>query len=274
MSTQAKLTFSLPDNVKSNRVRVYTSTTRDSSFSLLETKQYRYGETDIDIDIDSQLWYRVRFFVDDDPAGPYSEPVYGGTVTSSSPFLAVSSTYDGAHYATAEEVYEYAGLTSEDVSEKRVNQALRRARALIDWRTAEMDLDRLDHDQTDIKRRKYNAALRILKEAEINFTLGTIYQNMSDDLIMKNRREGDDIASGGTAIGGASVGGDNLSERSENIRFLAELSDRYFATGNDLLMSIQANSVRILGSDLGVRMPRFRHPFSTRRGTLRLQHWR
>lgn len=268
------LTFSLPEDVRSDKVSLLRSTQRDGSYSFVEAKDYKYGQTNVEFTLDRTSWYKIQFLnLEGGTSSPLSEPVYGGNIDHSAPFVAISTTTDGANYATISDVYSFSGLTPEDISQERVSNALRSARAIIDWRTAEMDFERLDIWDNEIRRRKYNAALRILKEAEINLALANIYQNIADDVIIKNRRMGDDIASGGTAIGGASVGGDNLSERSENIQFLTQVSDRYMAAAERLLSTIDANSVRIAGSDMLNRVPKFVHPFSSRRGNYRYVRW-
>lgn len=271
--TKTVLTFSLPEDMHSDRVTIWESIARDDVYQQVDSQEYRYGDIKLSTDTDPQKWYKLRF--ENTASGDtsqFSEAVYGGTVSHSQGFVAVSTTTDGANYATTEDVYKYSGLNPRDADEDRVSQSLRRARAVIDWRTAEMDFARLDIYESEIRRRKYNAALRILKEAEINMALGNLYQNLADDLIIESRREGQTL-SGGTAIGGTSVGGDKLSERSENIQFLNAVSDRYFITAERLLSNIAATSVRLVGSDLGIRMPKFSHPFATRRGVLRLNNW-
>lgn len=261
----AVLTFSLPEDHASDQLIVSQSPTKDGTYTAYETLEYQYGTTKIELEIDDTEWYRLQFFNSkESQGGPLSEPVYGGTYSAAAPFLAVSTTTDGANYATTQDVYEYSGLLPQDVSQDRVSAALRRSRATIDWRTAEMDLDRLETFESEIARRKYNARLRILKEAEINIALGNIYQNLCDDVIIEHRRRGDESISGGTSIGGTSLAGDGLAERSDSIAFMAALSDRYFGTGEQLLSSIDANSIRLVTSEWVPRPhPKFMWPFDS-----------
>lgn len=262
MTVKANLTFSLPEDHDSDKIIISESLTQSSvNYVVIATLDYSYGQTKIEHDIDEQRWYKIQFFnTKNGRYGPLSEPVFGGTYSSASPFLAVSTTTDGANYATSQDLFEYSGLSTQDVSEDRVSQALRRARALIDWRTAEMGVDRFEVFESDVARRKYNASLRILKEAEINIALGNLYQNLCDDLIIQSRREGDGEIAGGIAIGGTAISGDTLAERAENIAFLATLSDRYFVTGENLLSSLDSNSIRLTSNDFQTRYPRFKHP--------------
>lgn len=265
MATQsAVITFSLPEDLDSDQLLILASATKDGAYSTVETVNYGYGETSYEFDdLDDTLWYKIQFRNSaDNENGPISEAVYGGTFSAAAPFLAVSTTTDGANYATTQDLYDYSGLTAQDVSQSRVSNALRRARAVLDYRTAEMGLDRFEVFDTETARRKYNASLRILKEAEINMALGNLYTNMSDDLIIDNIREGEGAASGSISIGSTSVSGDTLAERSENILYLATLANRYFSQGELLLASLDTNSIKLVANDWIVRFPRFRYPFN------------
>lgn len=264
MTTQsAIITFALPEDTEANSLEIYASATRDGSYDLVTSVQYDYGLAQHEYDqLDDTLWYRIRFVnLRDNEAGPFSEPVYGGQFSAAAPFLAVSTTSDGAAYATSADLYEYSGLQPADVSPSRASAALKRARAWIDYRVAEMGIERLEQFSTDVARRKYNASLRILKEAEINISLGHLYTSMSDDLIMASMRGGEGSMAGTVNIGSTSVQGDALAERSESIIYLATLGQRYERTGERLLSSLDTNSVRLIGTDMRSRSPRFRYPW-------------
>jgi hypothetical protein len=258
------ITFSLPENTGSNVLQLHESESQNGTYALKATTTYEYGITSFYAeDLNDARWYKIRFYNSNDNVySPYSDAVFGGTWIAAAPFLAVSSTSDGAHYATTQDVYEYANLTTEDIPTIRVSSALKRARAVIDFRTSEMDLERFNDYDTNTARRKYNATLRILKEAEINIALGNLYQNLSDDRIIENMRENSSAKIGNISIGGTSIGGDDLGDRNESILFLATLSSRYFAQGEILLSSLDTNSVKLVGYDLAVRVPKFRYPFN------------
>jgi len=260
----AILTFALPEDTGADRLEIYSSTTKDGTYSLATTVQYDYGIAEHELDtLDDTLWYRLRFTNSrDNESGPISEPVYGGTFNQAAPFLAISTTSDGAAYATSQDLYEYSGLQPVDVSPSKAAASLRRARAWIDFRVSEMGIDRLEQFSTEVARRKYNASLRIIKEAEINIALGHLYTSLSDDLIIASMRGGQDSAAGSVSIGNTSVQGDALGERSENIIYLATLGQRYEATGERMLSSLDTNSVRLVGEDMRTRSPRFRMPFN------------
>lgn len=259
----ATITFSLPEDQDADRLDIYASSTKEGSYSLIQSDAYEYGQTTYEIaTLSDALWYKIKF-VDTGNAteGPLSEPVFGGSFSAAAPFLAVSSTTDGANYATSQDVYDYSGLTTEDVASSRVSAALRRARATIDYRTAEMGIERFDAFDSDTARRKYNATLRILKEAEINIALGNLYQNLSDDRIIANMRSGVSTPNS-ISIGSTSISGDDIADRNENILFLATLSSRYFSLGEQLLASLDTNSVKLIYTDLNVRIPKFIYPFN------------
>lgn len=258
------ITFSLPENTGSNVLQLHESESQNGVYTLKANADYEYGITSFyATELNDARWYKVRFFNNNENIySPFSDSVFGGTWVAAAPFLAVSSTSDGAHYATTQDVYEYANLTTEDIPTFRVSSALKRARAVIDFRTSEMDVQRFNDFDTDTARRKYNATLRILKESEINIALGNLYQNLSDDRIIANMRENSSAKVGSISIGGTSIGGDDLADRNESILFLATLSSRYFAQGEILLSSLDTNSVKLVGYDLAVRVPKFRYPFN------------
>jgi len=258
------ITFSLPDDPAASRLDLYEGATKEGSYSLKVSTSYEYGITSFyATELDDTKWYKIQFVnQSNNTKGPISEPVFAGTYLAAAPFLAVSSTTDGANYATVQDVYDYANLTPEDISTSRVSAALRRARATIDFRTAEMDFQRFNDYDSETARRKYNASLRIIKEAEINIALGNLYQNLSDDRIIQNMRENSSSKVGSISIGDTTIGGDDLADRNESILFLATLSSRYFAQGEILLSSLDTNSVKLVGYDLAVRVPKFRYPFN------------
>lgn len=258
------ITFSLPEDTGSNVLELHEASSQNGTYGLKDSTSYDYGITAFAAtDLDDSKWYKIRFHNEGESTySPFSDPVFGGTYAYAAPFLAVTSATSGANYATVQDVYEFANLTPEDVASFRVSAALKRARAVIDFRTSEMDFERFAEFDTDTARRKYNASLRILKEAEINIALGNLYQNLSDDRIIQNMRENASAKVGSVSIGNTSLAGDDLADRNESILFLATLSSRYFAQGELLLASLDTNSVRLTGYDLAVRVPKFRYPFN------------
>jgi hypothetical protein len=242
----ATFTFSLPEDTESDILRLLQATTKDGTYSLVASITYSYGTITHEYDsTDTLKWYKVQFYNSvDAEAGPLSEAVYGGNFDNAAPFLAVSTTTDGAQYATAQDVYDYATLTTNDATLSNINKALKKARALVDLRTADLGVDRFLRDfTTEVSRKKYNATLQIVREAEICLALGHIYRGLSDDMIM------DEIRNPNSGKSTVSIGDTSLSEptglNQENVAYLAALATRYFNTGENLLASIQPVSLDI-----------------------------
>lgn len=259
----ATFTFALPDDALADRIYIYSSTTENGTYTLVTSAAYLYGTTQyLFATLDTTLWYTINFLnTGATTFGPLSDPVYGGNYSSAAPFLVISSTSDGANYATTEDVYDYSDLTAADIEPEKVSKALRSARAMIDFRTASMNFQRFSFFTTEIARRKYNAVLRIIWEAEINIALSNVYTNLSDDVIIENKRSGA-LGSGTLTVGGTSISADGLSERTENIVYLSTLAARYQVTGYRLLSSIDTNAVVLISGDPNelIYGPRFRMP--------------
>jgi len=196
----AKIAFSLPEDTGSNLILIFTSATETGIYAAATPSSlvYRYGETTAEIaDIDVAKWYKIQFRNSvTSKVGPLSEPVNGADWTNKGkPELYVSTTSDGAYYATAQDVLDYTHGSLQAIitalaagwSAARIPDALKRSRAIIDMRCAEFGLDRFTRAfDSDVARRKYNAALQILKESEINFALGALYQGLADQKVSSN----------------------------------------------------------------------------------------
>ena len=167
---------------------------------------------------------------------------------------------------TATNVYEYSNLTTADVSLSRVSQALRRARAVIDLKTSALNLDRfIKTFDTDTSRKKFNATLRIVKEAEINIALGNVYRGLSDDLVMLRLRT--TLSGGGDESSAVSIGQTALAASSglANPRHMSELNalaNRYLSIGAAMLNALQPTSVRLHHEGEFVSSPKFKYPFN------------
>lgn len=270
MATQsAVFSFALPEDEDSDQLLIEESSTEAGTYSTVDTVTYTYGTTSHEFDsLDDTKWYKIQFNNStDSEAGPISEAVYGGTFSNASPLLVVSTGTDGANYATTQNVYDYSGLTTSDVTQSRVSQALRRARAIIDLKTADLNLDRFTKTfNTKTSRKKFNATLRILKEAEINIALGNVYRGLSDDLVIKNLRE----ASGETAqdassvtLGQSSIGEAGGLGNTQHMGDLNALAIRYLSVGSAMLSSLQPSSIRLHSQPDDVNQsPRFKLPFN------------
>lgn len=269
MATQsAVFTFALPEDTDSDQLLIKSSATKDGTYSTDDTVTYEYGATTHEFDsLDDTKWYKVQFNNStDSETGPISDAVYGGNFSNASPFLAVSTKYDGANYATTQDIYDYSTLTTSDVTVTRVSQSLRRARAIVDLKTADLDVDRFTRTfSTDTSRKKYNAALRILKESEILIALSNVYKGMGDDLVIKSTRES--LAGTSSTVSSISIGSTSVQESgagtdSQTLKDLLFLSLDYKTQGMELLDSISSNSVRLHAESDFVASPKFKLPFN------------
>ena len=261
--------FALPEDEDSDQLLILSSTAEFGTYSTDVTVSYEYGISTYEYDsLDDTKWYKIQFSNSvDSETGPVSDPVYGGTFSQASPFLAVSTGTDGANYATTKNVYEYSTLTTVDVTQSRVSQALRRARAVIDLKTADLNLDRFAKTfNTDTSRKKFNATLRIIKEAEINIALGNVYRGLSDDLVMKRLREA--LSESSSQDSSVHIGQTGLGAGSglTNPRHMAELNalaNRYLSIGAAMLNALQPPSIRLHAFDDDARgFPKFKLPFN------------
>lgn len=272
MATQSAIfTFALPEDTSSDQLLIYSSATKEGTYSLDTTVSYEYGVSTYEYDsLDDTKWYKIQFNNStDSETGPISDSVYGGTFSNASPFLAVSTQYDGAYYATASDVYDYATFTTAEVTVARISQALRRARAVIDLKTSDLNLNRFTKTfNTNTSRKKFNATLRILKEAEINIALGNVYRGLSDDLVVLRMREaldGTSLDANSVSIGQTSISGKSGLSNPRHMAELNGLANRYLAIGAAMLNALQPTSVRLHPLDEEgsyTQSPRFKLPFN------------
>lgn len=252
----AVFTFALPEDADSDFIRLYDSDTETGSYSQVGSDiAYDYGDTTYEFeDINESKWYKIQFYNStDDQLGPLSEATNGSNFSDrGAPFLAVSTRTDGAFYASTQDVYDYSGLTTSDITNARVSQALRRSRAIIDLRTAEMGLDRFTNIfDTDTSRKKYNASLRVVKEAEICFALSMAYRGMADDKIMDGIRGTDTGIFESVSIGESSISQDTGAMGSRTYVYLTGLSVKYGNIAAALLSMLMPSSVVLKTTEPG-----------------------
>lgn len=270
MATQsAVFTFALPEDENSDQLLIKSATSKTGAYSTDSTVTYAYGTTSYEYDsLDDTKWYKIQFNnSSDSETGPESEPIFGGDFSNASPFLAISTGTDGANFASTQDVFDYCSLTSEDVSLARVSQSLRRARAVVDLRTAELDLDRFTRSfDSATSRKKHNATLRILKEAEINIALGNLYRGVADSLIvksMRDARDGTEESVESLSLGSTSLSGGTNVNNPTHAAYLATLGDRYFQVGSAMLAAIQPTSIELRYTPLdSAQSPKFKLPFN------------
>jgi len=247
MANKATFTFALPEDNESNYFQLHSSSTETGSYTQVGSDiPYVYGETTYEYpDLSVTIWYKIRFYNSvTGQYGPLSEAIYGGTwKTNTSPFLSISTNTDGANYASIQDVREFSGLNSDTVADARISSALRRSRALVDIRTDDMGVDRFANFSSDSQRKKYNASLRLIKEAEINYCLGMVYRGMVDDLIIKGLNG--NTAPSSVTIGDVNISPQNDSNDESSYKQLERLSLLYTKRATTLLAIIQPTTINI-----------------------------
>jgi hypothetical protein len=257
----AIFTFALPDDVNSDKLRIYRSNTETGSYALDTTFNYTYGYRAQEYDsVDDTKWYKIQFYNSvDDEAGPMSDPVYGGDFGErDTPFLALSSSFDGAYYASATDVFNLTGLTLSDISVAKVQSILRSTRAYIDLRLDSVNLSKFRRfwGSSD-SRRKYNATLRVIKDVETNLAASVIFRSLSDDEQLGVIRGTAGKGKRSISIGSTSITSDNPGLVAETLN---ELSVRYASYAASLFNSIMPSTTPIAYSDNYQKGPLFIHP--------------
>jgi hypothetical protein len=260
-TVSAVFTFALPEDTGTNELRIYQSLTETGTYALATTFNYTYGYRTQEYDsTDTTKWYKIQFYnSNDDEAGPMSDPVYGGDFgTRDTPFLALSSTFDGAAYASATEVYNLTMLTTTDIAVSEVQRILRSTRAYIDLRLSETGVEKYrKYWGVDVSRRKYNAQLRVIKDVEINLAASVIFRTLSDKQQMNVVRG---LISGRSSV---SIGATTIAGSDPGViaGTLTSLSIRYAQMAAALFNSIIPATIPLSYSDNYRKGPLFMMPF-------------
>jgi hypothetical protein len=260
-TVSAIFTFALPDDTASDKLRIYKSSTETGTYTLDTTFNYTYGYRAQEYDsVDDTKWYKIQFYNSvDDEAGPMSDPVYGGDFGErDTPFLALSSSFDGAYYASATDVFNLTGLTLDDISVSKVQSILRSTRAYIDLRLDSVNLTKYRRfwGSSD-SRRKYNAVLRVIKDVETNLAASVIFRSLADDEQMAVVRGTSGAGKRSISIGSTSITSDNPGLVSDTLN---NLSVRYATYAASLFNSIMPSTTPIAYSDNYQKGPLFIHP--------------
>jgi hypothetical protein len=260
-TVSAIFTFALPDDVNSDQLRIYKSNTETGSYALDTTFNYTYGYRAQEYDsVDDTRWYKIQFYNSvDNEAGPMSDPVYGGDFGErDTPFLALSSSFDGAYYASATDVYNLTGLTLDDISVSKVQSFLRSSRAYIDLRMGDINLTKFRRFwNSSVSRRKYNATLRVIKDVEVNLVAAVIFRSLAD-----NEQMGVLRGTAGSGLRSIAIGSTRLeeSEPGRIAQVLNDLSVRYATYAVSLFNSVLPPTIPISYSDNYQKGPLFIHP--------------
>lgn len=244
----ASFLFSIPEDKDSNYIKIWSATSEGGTYTQETMLTYKYAARAVEYtSLDTTKWYKVQFNNSSTGVnGPISDPVFGGAFDHSKPFVAITTSFDGAGLATTDEVYECSNLTSADVSVTDVRNALDVAGAYIDLTLGDTNLHRYSRVySSNIARRKYNAQLAIMRKIEIAFALALIYKDLADDEIMKTvrdqKKQFNNITVGQTSL--------TLDEPTTNINianFLDNQAQRYNAQAAQLLSTILPTTVPLL----------------------------
>lgn len=251
---------SIPEDANADILRILESSTENGSYTVTGSYEYIHGYRTVEHNaIDTLKWYKIEFYNSSDgTVSARSDAIYGGDYDKSKPFVALSTTFDGAGFATASELYSFSHLTEEDVSVSEVQRKLKMSRSFIDLVTETQDIDKFSRIYTaDIARRKYNAYLNIVKRAEISYALALIYRDLADDIVMRNFRN-DHPDLDGVSIGQTSI---SLSESNDIqlAEYLESKSQSYGQQAISIIQSLLPTSIPLFYGD-GMVRERFVHP--------------
>jgi len=240
--------FGLPEDKDSDKVKIWESTTEGGTYTQAVMVDYTYAARAVEyVSLNTEKWYKIQLTntatsVD----SPISDAVYGGDYDNSKPFVAITTSFDGAGYATTTDLYESSNLTASDASLSDVRNSLRTANAFVDMVLGDTNLHRYSRvHSTDVARRKYNAQLEIIKKVEIDFALALLFKDMADDALMTMVRDQRKLYDN-ISIGQTSIAVDEAGTQLSIAEFLNTQSTRYNTQATALLASILPTSVSLI----------------------------
>ncbi len=241
----------VPDNSNADQLLVASGLTSSGTFTLMATLDYIYPSKTTAFYIDDSKWYKIAFKESVSAwVTPYSEAVNGSQILKSGPSLAITSSFDGVSYSTAQDVYDRSNLTVTDVALNDVEYSISVARAFIDMKMSTLSLNRFSCFSNAVAVRKYNAILKLLKDVEINFALSLIYKNLADDAIMSHVTSGTKTSTN-ISVGQTSIGGIEGADTTTTSSYLDALSVRYGNYASSLLDTLTPNYVPMRYSEQG-----------------------
>ena len=242
----------VPDEDKdSDKLLVYSSATKDGTYTLESTEDYAFPTKVTEYSVDEDKWYKISYTNSDTGyTTPLSNYVPGSGILKSAPSLELTSTSDGASYATEIDVYARGNMTDNDIPKADVNYSLSVARAYIDMKLSTISINRYSAYRNETARRKFNALIKLLKDVEINYALGLVYRHMADDKVMENITAGNSTSASVT-VGQTSVGGVVEADSITTAQFFDALSARYSLYADTLLSTLLPNYVPMRYSENG-----------------------
>ena len=237
------LVTGVPVDTTSDQLLVQSSATISGVYTLDNTLTYSYGSRTTEYTIDEDKYYKVAFnSTENSAATPYSEPKAGSVILETAPILQISSLNDGVPFSTSDDVYARGNLTSSDVSESDVDYALVISRAFIDLRLNNIHPDLYNAYNNEVKYRKYNALLRLIKDVEINYSLSILYRHLADDKIMENTRNNVQTSEN-VSVGQTAIGGIEDPKSIDTARYFDALASRYMNAAMTLFNTLLPNYV-------------------------------
>jgi len=181
------VSYKIPENRGYTIIELWESATETGSFALLNSTKYDYPSRATEYDmLDTVKYYKVRFKnVDENRFSPYTDVFFGGHFDDKEGFAQITTSFDGAGYATPTQFYATTNLNSDQIPLSDVQDAMYTARAFMDVLLDDQGPAKYNvNDNTQTSRRKYNAELELTRKAEIYFGAALIYNDMADDKIM------------------------------------------------------------------------------------------
>jgi hypothetical protein len=181
------ITYQIPEDSGYNLLKIFESASEDGTYTLLDTLNYTYPNRATEYSaINTIKWYKIQFFNSTDGfSSPLSSPFFGGHYDDEAQFATITSTFDGAGFATVSGFYSTTNLNPDQIDVGDVSDAMRLARAYIDLVTYDQSPYKYSKNfGLETTRRKYNASIEVIKRSEIYFAAALIYQDMADDRTM------------------------------------------------------------------------------------------
>jgi len=246
----------VPVNREVDILNVYSSATSSGTFALEEAMVYEYSTRVTNYSIDDSKFYKISYEdTSDGYVTPLSEATAGVTILEAAPILDITSSNDGASFASVQEVYDRSNITTADISETNVNYSLSVARAFIDMRLSTISIDRYRVFADSVQTRKYNASLRIIKDVEINYCLSLVYKYMADAAILEDTTSSSSTSTATSIrIGQTTISDKDASGSSDSIEAATNfdaLSTRYAQYAETALDSLAPNYVPLRYAENG-----------------------
>ena len=257
------ITISLPKDVEADRIDLQEAATSGGAYSSIDVRDYD-GEQTVEYLalIDDTMFYKIQFSeLATGNVSPLSNFVAGSDFAKTLPFLAITDRFDGAGYATTAEVYTKTGLTTSYISDARMAELLKEARAYMDVWLNESTFEQWTRSfEGDVARRKYNQQLELQKQAEIAYAASKAYLHVGDENLvsmMENNETPFDLI----RIGDLDIGQKNQAKSPDYQKAIQIISDRYYAQFRKYMFNMAAPTLPMeYNSNFGIKRRSFLFP--------------